>query len=68
MWAVGRAGVNNLFPEHNSATIGNILMILGRISRYITSIFNTFDEILLVFKKINILYLLQGCLPSPKYF
>ena len=27
----GRAGVDNSFPEHNSATIRNILMILGRI-------------------------------------
>ena len=24
-------GVNNLFPEHNPATVRNILMILGRI-------------------------------------
>ena len=29
--AVGRAGVNNSFPEHNSAIIRNILTILGRI-------------------------------------
>ena len=29
--AVGQAGVNISFPEHNSATIRNILMLLGRI-------------------------------------
>ena len=29
--AVGRAGFNSLFLEHNSATVRNILMILGRI-------------------------------------
>ena len=29
--AVGRAGVNISFPEHNSATLRNILMVLGRI-------------------------------------
>ena len=29
--AVGRADINNLFPEHNSETVRNILMILGRI-------------------------------------
>ena len=27
----GRAGVNNSFPEHNSASVRNILTILGRI-------------------------------------
>ena len=27
----GRAGVNVSFPKHNSATIRNILMVLGRI-------------------------------------
>ena len=27
----GWAGVNNSFPENNSATVSNILMILGRI-------------------------------------
>ena len=26
----GRAGVNNSFPEHNSATVRNTLMIFGR--------------------------------------
>ena len=26
-----RTGVNNLFPEHNSTTVRNILTILGRI-------------------------------------
>ena len=30
-WAVGRAGDNISFPEHNSATLRNILMVLGRI-------------------------------------
>ena len=30
-WAVGRAGVNISFPEHNSATSKNILMIIGSI-------------------------------------
>ena len=30
-WAVGQAGINISFPEHNSATLRNILMILGRI-------------------------------------
>ena len=29
--AVGRAGVNISFPEHNSETGRNILMVLGRI-------------------------------------
>ena len=29
--AVGQAGVNNSFPEHNSATFRNILTILVRI-------------------------------------
>ena len=29
--AVCRAGVNNSFPEHNSATVRNISMILDRI-------------------------------------
>ena len=27
-WAAGRAGVNISFPEHNSATLTNILMVL----------------------------------------
>ena len=30
-WVGGRAGVNNSFPEHNYATVRNILTILGRI-------------------------------------
>ena len=30
-YAVGRAGVNISFPEHNSATLINILMVLGKI-------------------------------------
>ena len=27
----GRVGVNNSFPEHNSATVRNIVTMLGRI-------------------------------------
>ena len=27
----GRAGVNISFPEHNSATLKNVLMVFGRI-------------------------------------
>ena len=30
-WVVGWAGVNISFPEHNSATVINILKVLGRI-------------------------------------
>ena len=30
-WAVGRAGFNIPFPEQNSATVRNILMVLDRI-------------------------------------
>ena len=33
---VGPAGVNNSFPEHNSATVRNILMILGRIIKQLS--------------------------------
>ena len=29
-WAVGREGVNISFPEHNCATVRNILIVLGR--------------------------------------
>ena len=29
--AIGQVGVNNSFPKHNSTTVRNILMILGRI-------------------------------------
>ena len=29
-------GVNNSFPEHNSATVRNILMILGRITEKVS--------------------------------
>ena len=32
----GRAGVNNSFPEHNYATVRNILTILGRIMEQFT--------------------------------
>ena len=28
--SIGRPVVDNSFPEHNSATVKNILMILGR--------------------------------------
>ena len=31
---VGRAGVNNSFPEHNSATVRKIIMILARIGQH----------------------------------
>ena len=30
-WAVGLAGVNISFPEHNSSTVRYIFMIIGRI-------------------------------------
>ena len=33
----GRAGVNNSFPEHNSATVRNILTILGRIKEQVNT-------------------------------
>ena len=33
----GRAGVNNSFPEHNSATIRNILSILGRVIEHVNT-------------------------------
>ena len=35
--AVGRVGVNNSFPEHNSATVRNILMTLGRIIEQVSA-------------------------------
>ena len=35
--SVGRADVNNSFPEHNSATVRNILMIFGRIIEQISA-------------------------------
>ena len=35
--AGGRAGVNNSFPEHNSATVINIQMILGRIMEQVNT-------------------------------
>ena len=36
-WAVGRAGVNISFPEHNPATIWNILMVLDRIIKQVNA-------------------------------
>ena len=37
MRAVGRAGVNNSFPEYNFATVENILVILGRIIEQVST-------------------------------
>ena len=34
--AIGRAGINILFPEHNSATIRNTLMVHGRIKEQVS--------------------------------
>ena len=34
---VGRAGVNNSLPEHNSAAVINILTILGRIIEHVNT-------------------------------
>ena len=36
-WAVSREGVNILFPEHSSATLGNILMVLGNIIEQVSA-------------------------------
>ena len=36
-WAVGRAGVIISFPEHKSATLRNILMVLGRILQQVNA-------------------------------
>ena len=33
----GRAGFNNSFPKHNSATVRNILKILGRIIEQVSA-------------------------------
>ena len=35
--AVGRAGVNNSFPKHNTTTVGNILVILGMIIEQVSA-------------------------------
>ena len=35
--ADGRAGVNISFPEHNSATVLDILMVLGRLIEQVTA-------------------------------
>ena len=42
--AVGRAGINILFPEHNSATIRNTLMVHGRIIEQVNEKFASKNE------------------------